>query len=154
MGYAGVGPAGVGSIDIGFPLPPRLLKHQHHPPPELCDVCDLQLLLDRRRLFPALERRTVQRTTCVLRRTGLSCFLSVRPLIKPTHININQNQQALEQFSTDAADTENDPAKESIFDEKVGAGVSACATAARHSSVAVLLGVVVVCCWNVDDSVG
>ncbi|CAM9587078.1 unnamed protein product [Hapterophycus canaliculatus] len=27
--------------------------------------------------------------------------------------------QALEQFSTDAADTENDPAKESIFDEKV-----------------------------------
>lgn len=29
------------------------------------------------------------------------------------------SQQALEQFSTDAADTENDPAKESIFDEKV-----------------------------------
>lgn len=29
------------------------------------------------------------------------------------------NEKALERFSTDAADTENDPSKESIFDEKV-----------------------------------
>lgn len=32
--------------------------------------------------------------------------------------------QALERFSTEAADTENDAAKESIFDEKVGGVIS------------------------------
>lgn len=54
-------------------------------------------------------------------------------------------QQALEQFSTDAADTENDPAKESIFDEKVCVYLSIYLRALlQHRTV---LTIVLLCWW-------
>lgn len=79
----------------------------------------MHLLLQRRCLLPALDHPIAAITTderaCVL----FFCYLGVASTNQNKSKQSNQIKQALEQFSTDAADTENDPAKESIFDEKV-----------------------------------